>query len=59
MAEIIEQEGVLVMRNKDGSKKIMTNYSPRIVALVKCENEIIEGVLIEHPPKGTSADVSR
>ena len=57
MTEISIEDGVLIMSHKDGTKKMMTNYVPKIIA--KPYDEIVEGVLIEHPPKGTNAELRR
>ena len=53
MTELVEKDGILVLTSKDGTTRIMTNYVPRVVAIVKSE-EIIEGVLVEHAPKDTN-----
>ena len=59
MAEILIEDGVLIMSHKDGTKKMMTNYVPKIIAIVKSYDGIVEGVYIEHPPKGTNAELRR
>lgn len=56
MTELVSKEGALLLLTKDRSERIMTNYVPKIIAVVKTVG-VTEGVLVEHAPKGTSAEM--
>ena len=53
MSELFQRDGAIALQNKDRiTTRPMANWAPKVVAEVKSD-DVFEGVLIEHPSRGT------
>ena len=53
MSELFQRDDAIALQNKDGiTTRPMANWAPKVVAEVKSD-DVFEGVLIEHPSRGT------
>ena len=46
---LIEENGCLYTAKNGNAKKIIANWRPEIIGMVK-DNDITEGFIIQHPP---------
>ena len=59
MFELFQRDGAIALQNEDGiTTRPMANWAPKVVAEVKSD-DVFEGVLIEHPSRGTREEMRK
>ena len=59
MSELFQRDGAVALQNEDGiTTRPMANWAPKVVAEVKSD-DVFEGVLIEHPSRGTKEEMRK